>query len=175
MHPSSCFAARLNRSAKGRNSLFQGSAQSDLTRVRVYRGFIYGCRCSVTLRYQSKSKIAASAAFHGLTGRKPFPPFPKKRPPETRIGPERQGPGCGIAAGRFFCPIRSKESHFVELSDPMLPNKSRGIPRVARRKVRKVNGPERTHGLQGRSEGNLPDLRPLSRTKLQSAWFLPQL
>lgn len=66
MHPSSCFTARLNRSAKGRNSLFQGSAQSDLTRVRVYRGFIYGCRCSVTLRYQSKSKIAASAAFHGL-------------------------------------------------------------------------------------------------------------
>jgi hypothetical protein len=48
----------------------------------------------------------------------------------------------------------------------MLPNKSRSP-----RKVRKVNGPERTHGLQGRSEGNLPDLRPLSRTKLQSAWL----
>jgi hypothetical protein len=43
----------------------------------------------------------------------------------------------------------------------MLPNKSRSP-----RKVRKVNGPERTHGLQGRSEGNLPDLRPLSRTIL---------
>jgi hypothetical protein len=33
MHPSSCFAARLNRSAKDRNSLFQGRAES-----RSHRG-----------------------------------------------------------------------------------------------------------------------------------------
>jgi hypothetical protein len=39
---------------------------SELTRVCVYRGFIYGCRFSVAAPYQGKSKIAAPAAFHGL-------------------------------------------------------------------------------------------------------------
>jgi len=39
---------------------------SELTRVCVYRGFIYGCRFSVAAPYQGKSKIAAPATFHGL-------------------------------------------------------------------------------------------------------------
>jgi hypothetical protein len=58
MHPSSCFAARLSRSAKGPIP-YSREALS-------YRGFIYDCRCSVTPPYQGKSKIAAPAAFHGL-------------------------------------------------------------------------------------------------------------